>query len=82
MALFRRVSLRKGLHIRRWGPDLANRIDRLYRAGLIHWGTDSNYPGRSKIRMLDDIGITQCVQRHMGLRLTLTPKGKIVRSKA
>ena len=81
MELFRRVTLRKGFHILRWGPALAVRIDRLCQAGLIDWRTDSNYPGRSKYRMGDDVGVSQCVHRHMGIRLNLTPKGKIVRNK-
>lgn len=81
VTLFRRVIPRKGLHIHRWGPALAARIDRLAQAGLVDWRTDSNYPGRSKHRMGDDVGVAQCVHRHMGIRLTLTPKGKIVRNK-
>lgn len=81
MDLFRRVTLRKGFHILRWGPALAVRIDRLAQADLIYWGTDSNYPGRSKHRFGDEVGVAQSVHRHMGIRINLTTKGQILRKK-
>lgn len=81
MDLFRRIILRKGFHLLRWSPDIATRIDRLVAANLITWRTDSNYPGRSKIRLGTEPGVTQCVQRHMGIRLELTKKGLIMRNK-
>ena len=78
MELFRRVKPRKGFHVRRWGPTFARRVDRLFDAGLITWSTQSAYPGRSRIRLMEDYGIAACVHRHMGMLLELTPKGHVV----
>jgi hypothetical protein len=76
--LIRRIDLHAGLHITRWGPDLARVINQLYNRGLIIWATGSNYRGRSKATLGFEV---QHSQRHQGMRIVLTPKGRIMRSK-
>lgn len=78
VALLRRIKPRTGLHLDRWELVHAHRIDRLYDAGLILWGTESNYRHRSK---LTPGHITAHLHRHKGMRLILTPKGQMIRNK-
>ena len=82
IALFRKIHPRRGLHIRRWGQDIAARIDRLVKADLISWSTDSNYPGRHvKHRVGNEVGVMQSVHRFAGMRLTLTRRGRYVHAR-
>ena len=81
MALFRKIHPLKGFHMHRWGPRMAASVDRLTHSGLVTWATDSSYPGRSTPRMGNEVGVTQFIHRHMGIRVMLTPRGKQVRKK-
>lgn len=79
IALFHKIHPRRGFHIHRWGPDVAARIDRLVRDGLVSWSTDSNYPGKHvKHRVGNEVGVMQSVHRFGGMRLMLTQRGKYV----